>query len=145
MTSQLYTDTESLVLFDGTLFITVAIEVPLIGALTPAWRCSGLCNRNPDPVGRHIMSANRFQPSCEKAPAQTIVTRNLELARFAANPHAYFAGEDLLALMSQYDNSPTGRYNMLDQGFAGIPPFFKINKSTDTSLVKPKRRKRRRY
>jgi hypothetical protein len=55
---------------------------------------------------------------------QSIATRNRELAPFVANPRAY-PGDELLALMSQFDNSPTGRF-MLALCLPGIPAFFKM-------------------
>lgn len=64
---------------------------------------------------------------------QAIVTRNRELADFIVNPRAY-PGNDLLALMSNFDNIPTGRY-MLACHFPGIPSFFKIE-TTDTATTK---------
>jgi hypothetical protein len=78
-------------------------------------------------------------PDSVQQKLQAIAMRNRELARFVADPHAYPSGDDLVALMSQFDSSPTGRY-MLARGFAGIPSFFKI-KSTDSSTVGPKKRK----
>ena len=53
---------------------------------------------------------------------QSIATRNRALARFVSNPRAY-PGDELLALMRQSDNCPTGRY-MLARCLPGIPSFF---------------------
>jgi hypothetical protein len=79
-----------------------------------------------------------FMPTAVQRKLQAIVTRNRELARFVANPRSY-PGSDLLALMSKFYNSPTGRY-MLACCFPGIPSFFKI-KSTDSSAGSKKRRR----
>ena len=65
-----------------------------------------------------------FRPPAVQRKLRTIVTRNLELARFAANPRDY-PGFELLALMRQFDSSPTGRY-MLACSFAGMPSIFTI-------------------
>ena len=65
-----------------------------------------------------------FPPPEIQPKLQTIAARNVELARFVANPPAY-PGSDLLALMSKFDSCPTGRY-MLACSFAGMPSFFKI-------------------
>ena len=55
---------------------------------------------------------------------QTVATRNRALARFVATPRAY-PGDELLALMTQFDKSPTGRY-MLARCLPAIPflPFM---------------------
>jgi hypothetical protein len=82
-----------------------------------------------------------FTPAAEQRKLQAIATRNRELARFVANPIAYPRDDKLVALMSQFDNSPTGRY-MLACCFPGMDSFFKI-KSTDLSAARPKKRKRR--
>jgi hypothetical protein len=82
-----------------------------------------------------------FTPTSAQAKLQSIATRNRELARFVANPREYPRGDELVALMSQLDNSPTGRY-MLACCFPGMDSFFKI-KSTDSSTAGPKKRKRR--
>ena len=80
-----------------------------------------------------------FRSDAVQQKLQTIATRNRDLARFAANPREY-PRRDLLALMRQFDGSPTGRY-MLACGFVEIPSFFKIKKSTDSSKVQPKKRR----
>ena len=72
---------------------------------------------------------------------EAFATRNCELARFVANPRAYPSGDELLALMSQFDNCPTGRY-MLARCFPAIPSFFK-SASTNSSTAGAKKRKRR--
>jgi hypothetical protein len=82
-----------------------------------------------------------FRPDEVQQKLQVIATRNRKLARFVAKPREY-PGSDLLALMSQFDNSPTGRY-MLACCFPGIPSFFKISKSTDSSMAGAKKRRRR--
>jgi hypothetical protein len=92
-----------------------------------------LCNNYP---------AYEFSPAAVRRKLRAIATRNRELARFVANPREY-PGDELVALMSKFDNSPTGRY-MLACCFPGIPSFFKI-KSTGSSTAGPKKRKRRRY
>ena len=92
-----------------------------------------------------IQLASHFAPSdfCPDAvhqKLQTIAMRNRELARFVANPHKY-PHNDLLKLMRQFDNSPTGRY-MLARCFAEMPSFFKI-KSTVSPMAGWKKRTRR--
>ena len=72
---------------------------------------------------------------------EAFATRNCELARFVANPRAYPSGDELLALMSQFDNCPTGRY-MLARCFPAIPSFYK-SASTNSSTAGAKKRKRR--
>ena len=80
-----------------------------------------------------------FRPAAVEQKLQAIATRNRDLARFIANPRACPSRDGLLALISQFDNSPTGRY-MLARCFPGIPAFFK-SKSTDSSRVRAKKRK----
>ena len=65
-----------------------------------------------------------FSPAAVQRMLQTIATRNRELARFVANPHASYPRDDLLTLMRQLDGCPTGRY-MLAHSFASMPSFFK--------------------
>ena len=82
-----------------------------------------------------------LRPHVVQQKLQTVATRNRELARFRANPRGY-PRDELFELMSQFDSSPTGRY-MLACGFLGIPSFFKIDQSTDSSTMGPKKRRRR--
>jgi hypothetical protein len=84
-----------------------------------------------------------FRPVEVQEKLREIVTRNRNLARFVANPRAY-PGDELLALMTQFDKSPTGRY-MLARCLPGIPSFFKINRiatSADMCTAEAKKRKR---
>jgi hypothetical protein len=80
-----------------------------------------------------------FHPDAVQRMLHTIAKRNRELARFIADPREY-PGDELLALMGQFDSSPTGRY-MLARCFPGIPSFFKIT-ITDSPLAGLKKRKR---
>ena len=80
-----------------------------------------------------------FQPAAVEQKLLAVAPRNRDLARFIANPRACPSRDGLLALISQFDNSPTGRY-MLARCFPGIPAFFK-SKSTDSSRVRAKKRK----
>jgi hypothetical protein len=79
---------------------------------------------------------DRFRPpdhfplAAVRRTLQTITTRNHELARFVANPGA-LPGDELLKLMSQCDNCPTGRY-MIACCFPAIPSFFKIETTFPT-------------
>ena len=79
-----------------------------------------------------------FTPAAVQQKLQAIATRNCELARFVANPRAY-PGDELLALMHQFDNCPTGRY-MLACCFPEIPFFLRI-KCADSTTAGPKKRK----
>ena len=94
----------------------------------------------------HIELELRYTPIAYRSAAvrrklQVIATRNRELARFVADPRAYPTGNEMLALMGQFDNCPTGRY-MLARCFPEIYSFFKI-KSDDSSTTGPKKRKKR--
>ena len=80
-----------------------------------------------------------FLPDANQEKLQEIATRNRALACFVANPRTY-PDDELLKLMRQFDNSPTGRY-MLAQSFPGIPFFFKI-KSADSSTACTNKEKR---
>ena len=89
----------------------------------------------------HQFRQSGLRRSAVQRKLQAIAARNRALARFVADPRAY-AGDELLTLMRQFDNCPTGRY-MLARCLPGIPSFFKIRKSTDPSTTGPKKRKRR--
>lgn len=78
-----------------------------------------------------------FSPAFMQRALQTIATRNRQLARFRDNPSAYPIDE-LLALMRQFDNNPTGRY-MLARCFPEIPSFFKIKTSTNSATAEPEK------
>jgi hypothetical protein len=86
-----------------------------------------------------------FAPRCFEAAAvqkklKKIKRRNRELACFVASPRDYPSGDELLTLMRQFDNCPTGRY-MMARCFPGIPSFFK-SKSTDSATAGAKKRAR---
>ena len=89
----------------------------------------------------HQFRQSGLRRSAVQRKLQAIAARNRALARFVADPRAY-AGDELLTLMRQFDNCPTGRY-MLARCLPGIPSFFKIQNSTDSSTTGPKKRKRR--
>ena len=73
-----------------------------------------------------------FRSDAVQQELEAIASRQRELARFVANPRAYPCGDELVALMSQFDYSPTGRY-MLACCFPDVPFFFKINQCTDSA------------
>ena len=89
----------------------------------------------------HQFRQSGLRRSAVQRKLQAIAARNRALARFVADPRAY-AGDELLTLMRQFDNCPTGRY-MLVCCLLGIPSFFKIQNSADSSTTGPKKRKRR--
>ena len=66
-----------------------------------------------------------FRSAAVQQKLQTITTRNRNLARFVVNPRRDYqsSDEDMLALMRQFDNSPTGRY-ILARCFPEIPSLF---------------------
>ena len=63
-----------------------------------------------------------FRPAFVQQTLQAIASRNRELARFMDNPRTY-PGDELLTLIREFDNNPTGRY-MLARCFPAIPSFF---------------------
>lgn len=80
-----------------------------------------------------------FLPDAVLLKLQVIAWRNRKLARFVANP-SHYPGDELLALMSQFDRCPTGRY-MLARCVPEIPGFFKIM-ITDPSTARLKKRRK---
>ena len=82
-----------------------------------------------------------FTESEERQKLQEIATRNRELALFVANPDAYPSGDELLALMRQFNKCPTGRY-MLARCYPEIPSLLKIHESPDSSATEQRKRKR---
>ena len=82
-----------------------------------------------------------FSPDDVQQKLQRIATRNFELARFVANPEGHPRGDKLLALLSEFDSIPTGRY-MLARSFPGIPSFVKTDEITDSATARPKKKKK---
>ena len=84
---------------------------------------------------RHL-KPSWLKPAAVQQKLHEIATRNNELARFLQNPRAYPSGDELLALMSQFDNCPTGRY-MMARSFPGIPSL--LNRKTTAGAKKRSR------
>ena len=73
---------------------------------------------------------------------QKLTTRNQELARFITNPSTY-PTDELLALIPDLDNCPTGRY-MLARRLPGVFSFATIQNTQSKKLKRRERKTSRR-
>jgi hypothetical protein len=80
--------------------------------------------------GQLLMVNNWLQSVCVTAEAAGHHDAQRALARVAANP----LGDELRAMMRQFDNCPTGRC-MLARYFPAIASFFKIKRTDATTSL----------